>query len=86
MIQMITIHVCLTFDLDAESVQVRKKEGVGRISKGQFAIRCGMPRILDLLRKYKLPATFFVCGWVAEQYPKIMRQIVAEKHEVAAHG
>ncbi|MCE7738926.1 MAG: polysaccharide deacetylase, partial [Candidatus Heimdallarchaeota archaeon] len=46
------ISVCLTFDVDAESSQIRKGEDPVRISKGQFAIQRGVPRILDLLKKY----------------------------------
>lgn len=80
------MDVCLTFDLDAESVQVRKKEDLVRISKGQFAIKKGVPRILSLLSKKEIQATFFVCGWVAETYPKVIEGILEEGHEIAAHS
>lgn len=80
------VTVCLTFDFDAESVQVRQLEEPGRISKGQFAIRRGIPRILSLLNKHGIKATFFVCGWVAEKYPELMKKIVDDNHEIAAHG
>ena len=80
------LTVCLTFDLDAESAQIRQKENPVRISKGQFAIQRGMPRILSLLNKYEINATFFVCGWVAETYPETVSNILIKEHEVAAHG
>lgn len=83
---MTEITVCLTFDFDAESVQIRKEEEPGRISKGHFAVRRGMPRILSLLEKYEIPATFFVCGWVVEQYPESIKKINEGGHELAAHG
>ena len=81
------LTVCLTFDLDAESAQIRQKENPVRISKGQFAIQRGMPRILSLLNKYEINATFFVCGWVAETYPEIVEKITGimkKQHEPAA--
>jgi len=80
------IKVCLTFDFDAESSQVRQLEEPGRVSKGQFAVNRGIPRILSLLDRYEIEATFFVCGWVAEVYPKLTQQIVDKNHEIAAHG
>lgn len=80
------VTVCLTFDFDAESVQIRQLEEPGRVSKGRFAVRRGIPRILSLLKQYEIQVTFFTCGWVAETYPDLTQQIVAEGHEVAAHG
>ncbi|MFX0183247.1 MAG: polysaccharide deacetylase [Candidatus Hodarchaeota archaeon] len=81
-----TVIVCLTFDFDAESVQIRQLEEPGRISKGQFAIKRGIPRILSLLKKHEIYCTFFTCGWVAEKYPELTGDIVTNGHEIAAHG
>ncbi|MHA1975828.1 MAG: polysaccharide deacetylase family protein [Candidatus Hodarchaeales archaeon] len=80
------MNVCLTFDFDAESVQVRQEEEQGRVSKGQFAVKRGIPRILTLLKKYSIKATFFTCGWVAEEYPVLVKEIVKNGHELGAHG
>lgn len=80
------ITVCLSFDVDAESAQIRQREEPGRVSKGQFAIRRGLPRILSLLDNFGIKATFFVCSWVAEKYPTITKKLVMEGHEIAAHG
>jgi len=79
--------VLLTFDFDAESAQVRKSPNLPvTLSKGQFAPRVGVPRILDLLDKYGIKSTFFTPGWTAECYPDETRQISQRGHEVAAHG
>jgi peptidoglycan/xylan/chitin deacetylase (PgdA/CDA1 family) len=80
------IIVCLTFDYDAESVQIRALEEAVRVSKGQFAFRRGLSRILALLEKHEIQATFFTCGWVAEQYPETMSKLLEKNHEIAAHG
>lgn len=43
-------------------------------------------RILDLLEKNDVLATFFCLGWVAKREPKLIRKIVDAGHEVACHG
>ena len=43
-------------------------------------------RILDLLDEYGVKATFFVLGWVAEHYPKLIKEIQRRGHELASHG
>ena len=42
--------------------------------------------ILDLLAERRIPATFFVLGWVAEREPALVREIAAAGHEIASHG
>lgn len=49
-------------------------------------IESNMSRILDLLDKKQIKATFFTLGWVAERYPRIIRRMVEGGHEVASHG
>ena len=79
--------VCLSFEFDAESVELGFYKAInnGR-NWGGFAPRFGIPRILDLLKKYDIIGTFFVPGWDAEQYPESVKDIAAEGHEIAAHG
>ena len=43
-------------------------------------------RILSLLDSHSAKATFFTLGWVAERYPTVVRNIVANGHELASHG
>jgi polysaccharide deacetylase family protein (PEP-CTERM system associated) len=43
-------------------------------------------KTLDLLDEYNTKATFFVLGWIAEQNPRIVREIVSRGHEVASRG
>lgn len=42
--------------------------------------------ILEMLDQHHTKATFFTLGWVAERYPQLVRQIVAQGHELASHG
>lgn len=43
-------------------------------------------RLLGLLARYEIRATFFVLGWVASRYPELVRSIARAGHEVACHG
>lgn len=43
-------------------------------------------RILELLAQRQTQATFFTLGWVAQRYPQLVRDIVAQGHELASHG
>jgi peptidoglycan/xylan/chitin deacetylase (PgdA/CDA1 family) len=46
----------------------------------------GVPRILSILQRHAVTATFFVPGFTAERYPQVIRDIVEAGHEVAHHG
>ncbi|MFM9916840.1 MAG: XrtA system polysaccharide deacetylase [Rhizobacter sp.] len=43
-------------------------------------------RILLMLDRHQTRATFFTLGWIAERYPRLIRQIADQGHEVASHG
>ena len=42
--------------------------------------------ILDILGKYRVRATFFVVGWIAERYPALVREISRHGHEIGCHS
>ncbi|MDS0295295.1 polysaccharide deacetylase family protein [Halogeometricum luteum] len=42
--------------------------------------------VLDLLRRHDVHATFFVVGELAAEYPRLVRRIRKEGHEIASHG
>lgn len=43
-------------------------------------------RLLDLLARHAVRATFFVLGWVGRKHPELVREIQAANHEVGSHG
>ena len=43
-------------------------------------------RLLDLLSRHSIEATFFVLGWIAQRVPDLIREIDAAGHELATHG
>ena len=46
----------------------------------------GMPRLIDMLREERVPATFFTTGEVARRYPKTVQAVVDAGHELGSHG
>ena len=54
--------VAISFDSDHETGELREGgDSIGRLSQGQYGNRAGIPRILALLQKYAVPATFYPC-------------------------
>lgn len=43
-------------------------------------------RVLDLLDRFGIRATFFVLGWIADRRPDIVREVAKRGHEVASKG
>ena len=44
------------------------------------------PILLKLFSKYKVKSTFFIVGYFAEKYPKLINEIQQEGHEIASHS
>lgn len=44
------------------------------------------PKILDVLKKYNVKATFFVVGTQIQKYPATFRRMIQEGHEIGSHG
>lgn len=81
------LSCALTFDFDAMSVWLGsyKSRNPSMISRGEFGA-VAVPRILDLLAKHGIPATFCIPGHTALAYPDIVRRIRDDGHEIGHHG
>jgi len=53
-------------------------------------LECRIERNMDIILKmfddHSVKATFFTLGWIAQRYPKMIRKIVDNGHELASHG
>lgn len=80
----------LTFDLDAESPVLTADRANGRrlgvMSHQAYGPLTGVPRLLRLLERHHLRATFFVPGFTAERYPGVCSRIAEAGHEIAHHS
>jgi peptidoglycan/xylan/chitin deacetylase (PgdA/CDA1 family) len=79
--------VCLSFDFDALSVWFGyERTTPAMLARGEYGARVGVPRVLELLERHGLPATFFVPGHTVESFPGEVEAILAAGHEVAHHS
>ncbi len=81
------IH-CLSFDVE-EHFQVSAFDSTNRRQQWDWLesrVAKNTNRILELLDRKNVRATFFILGWVAERHPDVVRAIVRAGHEIASHG
>ncbi len=81
------VAVALSFDSDHETIPLRDGETrPGKLSQGEYGSRVGAPRILRLLERYGVPATFFMPAVSALLHQEEVRSYAAAGHEVGVHG
>jgi polysaccharide deacetylase family protein (PEP-CTERM system associated) len=78
----LTIDVEDYFQVSAFAPYIARSEWPQR----ECRIERNIERILVMLEAHRTKATFFTLGWIAERYPQLVRQLVAEGHELASHG
>ena len=61
---------------------------VDRARWDEYPVRfqIGLGRILQILDRHDVRATFFFLGWIAERYPEAVADVARRGHEVAIHG
>jgi len=83
------VAVSLSFDVDTEPVWMgfQKQSSPSYMSRGEYGVRTGMPRVLALLEKHDITATFFIPAMTMEIHPQIMKTLIAEpKYEIGFHS
>jgi peptidoglycan/xylan/chitin deacetylase (PgdA/CDA1 family) len=82
------VAVALSFDFDAETNSLRDGQySPGGLSQGEYAARAAIARILALLDKYRIPASFFVPAVTALLHPGEIKSIAVKgRHEIGMHG
>ena len=80
------LTVALTFDHDAISDSVRRGDPPVKFSHAEFGPRVGLPRIIALLERERIAATWFVPGHSLETFADNTQAILGGGHELACHG
>src|SRR5829696_8160231 len=77
----------LSFDSDHETNELRDGgKSIGRMAWGQYGNRVGVPRILEMLKRHDVKASFYVPAVAALTHPDEQRRVIAEGHEIGIHG
>jgi peptidoglycan-N-acetylglucosamine deacetylase len=80
----------LTFDVDADTPLLAEDEHytqhLSTMSHQAYGPKVGVPRILKMLARRGMKATFFFPGLTAERWPRSLEQVLEAGHEVALHG
>jgi hypothetical protein len=79
--------MALSFDCDHETFELGMgKAAIGRLGWGEFGRRRGVPRILNVLARHDVKASFFVPAVSALLEPGALDSIVEAGHEIGVHG
>lgn len=77
--------ILLSFDIEEFDLP-REHGGEISLEKGVKISSGGLLKILDLLKRQKVKATFFTTGNFAKINPEMVLKIMQDGHEVACHG
>jgi peptidoglycan/xylan/chitin deacetylase (PgdA/CDA1 family) len=82
------VAVSLSFDIDNATVALsRGMLGSEDLSRGMYGAIDGLPRILRLLERQNVPASFFIPAVSALLNPEMVPAILSHKrHEIGVHG
>jgi len=80
----------LTFDVDGLWAQEQlwgslAKTKINELKREDHVLKKGVPEVLNILKRKKIKATFFIVGQNIENHPKEHLTIAKEDHEIASH-
>lgn len=80
--------VGLSFDVDNETLSLKDGHtSPALMAQGEYGARAGTPRILALLDRFQIPATFFTPAMSTLLHPQSIDSILtAGRHEIGLHG
>jgi peptidoglycan/xylan/chitin deacetylase (PgdA/CDA1 family) len=85
-----TAAAIVTIDVDAESSMLYDHPQTARqlnvMAHQAYDARVGVPRLLQILARRGIHGTFFVPGYTADRWPRIVNDIRDQGHEIGHHG
>jgi peptidoglycan/xylan/chitin deacetylase (PgdA/CDA1 family) len=82
------VAVLLSFDVDNETIALRYGEPtIGALSQGEYGARVGLGRVVSLLDRFEIAASFFIPAMSLKLHPE-MADLIKEsgRHEFGIHG
>src|SRR5271169_1708988 len=83
------IQICINVHFDAVSLWIGSFGGADSpcdISRGVFAAKRGVPRLLEMFRRYGIITTWHITGHSMESFPKASEMIFKDGNEIGIHG
>ncbi|MBI4471585.1 MAG: polysaccharide deacetylase [Acidobacteria bacterium] len=83
------VAVCLSFDVDNETISGLSAGNAPpvELSAGEYGAMSALPRILNLLDEYAIPASFYIPAVSAQLHPAMIEEIKKRgRHEIGVHG
>lgn len=84
-------ELLVSFGIDVDAVagwlgSYGGEDSPSDIQRGIFAAEVGIPRLLELLRRREMKATWFFPGHSIDSFPSQATSVVEAGHEIGAHG
>jgi len=78
----------LSFDVEEHFQVSGMEKAISRSSWDSLHSRVEQSarKILKILDRNNVKATFFILGWIAERHPGLIKEIAKQGHEIASHG
>jgi peptidoglycan/xylan/chitin deacetylase (PgdA/CDA1 family) len=82
------VAALLSFDVDNETIALRTGQPtIGALSQGEYGARVAMGRIVELLDRHAIPASFFIPAVSLRLSPEMVDVIGRSgRHEIGVHG
>jgi peptidoglycan/xylan/chitin deacetylase (PgdA/CDA1 family) len=80
------VAVCISFDVDNEYM-AEAPPLPATMSEGEYGATTGLVRVLDMLDKQQIPASFYIPAVSAILHPDMIKEIQKSgRHEIGVHG
>ena len=83
------VAVMMSFDVDNNTITIARnaEPSIGAMSQGEYGARVGLRRVVDLMDRHGIPASFFIPAVSLVLRPEMVDVIQASgRHEFAVHG
>ena len=83
------VAVLISFDVDNDTIVIARNANpsIGALSQGEYGARVGLQRVVDLVDRHQIPASFFIPAVSLVLRPDMVDVIQASgRHEFAVHG
>ena len=83
------VAVLFSFDVDNDTITIARNEvpSIGAMSQGEYGARVGLRRVVDLMDRHEIPASFFIPAVSLVLRPDMVEVIQESgRHEFGVHG